>query len=315
MEFITILIALAVEQYYKAVQQYRQFDWFASYTDWIRQKSESLISLFPSASGPIALILVLAPVLFVVSFLLNALDNLGVFFSFIATVALFIYSLGPRDISTDADKYTDALRQGDTEGALLHANKFFAGHQYNPEFGGSPIEIMELMKRGILLAFNNRILAVLCWFILLGPIGALMYRLTILLLERFAGGYIGTQDLQETDDSQSDFILAIQRLNMILGWIPARLCALTFALAGTFSETLLCWRCASDFLKENNEQLIINSGLKSLKMDTELSEQVDSLDVTDIDGSDVEQVLGLVRWSLVIVVTGIALMSIVGWIY
>ena len=314
MEFITILIALAVEQYYKAVQQYRQFDWFANYTDWIRQKSQSLVSIFPSASGPVSLIIVLSPVLLIASFLLNALDNLGVFFSFVGGIVIFIYSLGPRDISSDAEKYTDSLRQEDTEGALLHANNFFSGHKYTPEFGGTPSEINELMKRGILLAFNNRILAVLFWFIILGPIGALLYRLMNLLLERFAGGYIGIQDAKDDDDNQSEFMLAIQRLNMILGWVPARLCALSFALAGTFSETLLCWRCASDFLSENNEQLIVTSGLKSLKMETELSES-DTQDPTDIDSSDVEQVLALVKWSLVIVVTVIALMSIVGWIY
>ncbi len=315
MEFITILIAIAVEQYYKAVEQYRQFDWFAAYCDWIRQKSESIVAMFPAVAGPVALILILTPVVLAASFTLNALDSLGSLFSFIFGIGLLIYSLGPRDLSSQVEKYTTSIRSGDSEGALHYANSFFSGHQFNPEFGGTPLEINELMKRGILLAFNNRILAVLFWFLVLGPIGALLYRLSSLLVERFAGGSFGFQSMDETDteDTQTDFILAIQQLFMILGWVPARLCVLTYALAGTFSDTLLCWRCATDFFSENNEELIVTSGLKALKMPTEISD-IDVND-TEIESVEVEQVLALVKWSLVIVVTVIALMSIVGWIY
>lgn len=319
MEFITILIAIAVEQYYKTVEQYRQFDWFASYCDWMQQKSASFAAIFPSASGTITLIIILTPIVLVAAFTLNALASMGSVFSFIFGIALLIYSFGPRDLNAQVDEYKSSLSSGDAEGALYHANNLFSGHHYQPEFGGTPLEIIELVKRGILLAFNNRILAVLFWFLVLGPVGALLYRLSSLLVERFAGGSFGMQFSVDNDtNEQTDLKLAIQRLYMILGWLPARICALTYALAGSFSDTLLCWRCASDFFSENNEELIVTSGLKALKMPTETQDDNSSevaVDNADIDISGIEQVAALVKWSLVIVVTVIALMSIVGWIY
>ncbi len=316
MEFITILIAVAVEQYYRDVDRYRQFDWFASYCDWIQQKATVLVPMGASANGPMRLLILLAPLVIVIALVDSLFSGMGSFFSFVFGIAILIYSIGPKDLTTQVEKYLASLSSGDTEGALLNANTFFAGHCYKPEIAGSPATIAEIMKRGILLAFSNRILAVLFWFIILGPVGALLYRFTTLLLERFAGGYFGdevTPQAEVEDESDSELKLAIQRLYMILGWVPARLCVITFALAGSLTDTLLCWTCASDFFNKNNDELIVTSGLHALKMEVEPTNESDA-DISEYI-SDVEQVLALVKWSLIIVITVIALMTIVGWIY
>lgn len=321
MEFITILTALAVEQFYKKAENYKNCDWFAKYCDWMQHKADSIASQFPSAIGPLSLLLLLAPILIIVAIADNVFAGMGSLFSFIFGIVVLIYSLGPRDISNQVEQYLESLSAGDVDDALKHANTFFSGHHYKPEIEGSPRVIASVMKRGILLAFNNRILAVLFWFIILGPIGALTYRLTIFLLERFAGGYFGQLHETELDEDKdpangSEFKSAIQRLYMILSWIPARLCVITFALAGSFSDTLLCWTCAADFVNKNNDELIVTSGLHALKMsddpiDIESDEPYQSSD----DVVDIEQVLALVKWSLLMVVTIISLMTIVGWVY
>ncbi len=315
MEFITILIAVAVEQYYKDVDRYRQFDWFASYCDWMQQKSTALIPV-GSSSGTVRLLILLAPVVIAIVLVDSVFSGMGSFFSFIFSIVILIYSIGPKDLTTQVEKYLASLSSGDTEGALLKANTFFAGHCYEPEIGGSPATIAEIMKRGILLAFSNRVLAVLFWFIILGPLGALLYRLTVLLLERFAGGYFGaetTPPSEAGEESDLEFKSAIRRLYMILGWVPARLCVITFALAGSFADTLLCWTCAADFFNKNNDELIVESGLHALKMDVEPANESEGDSSEYIN--EVEQVLVLVKWSLIIVITVIALMTIVGWIY
>ncbi len=315
MDFITILIAVAVEQYYKNIENYRQFDWFASYCDWMQQKSTALVALAPSVSGPIGLLILLAPLVILVAIAESIFNGMGSFFSFIFGVVILIYSIGPKDFTTQVEKYIASLSAGDTEGALMNADIFFTGHGYKPELAGSPSVTAEIMKRGILLAFNNRILAVLFWFIVLGPIGALLYRFTVLLLERFAGSYFRSgagSDSGIGNAPDPEFKLAIQRLYMILGWIPARLCVVAFALAGSFSDTLLCWKCTTDFFNKNNDELIVVSGLHALKMD---ADTLGDNDDSEADVAGVEQVLALVKWSLIIVITVISLMTIVGWIY
>jgi len=327
MEFIIILIALAVERFYTKAENYRKCGWFAHYCNWMRDKSESVASLLPSVKGPLSLLILLAPIVIIVAFAESIFANMGSLFSFIFGIVVLIYSLGPRDISNQVKQYLESLAAGDTADALLHANTFFSGHHYKPEFEGTPHVIAGVMERGILLAFNNRILAVLFWFIILGPVGALTYRLTIFLLERFAGGYFGQLhstsaeiEIDQATDFESEFKLAVQRLYMILGWIPARLSVVAFALAGSFSDTLLCWNCAKDFFSKNNDELIVSSGLHALKMGVGPSEQSLNTVSEDIDQSEndvfkVKQVLELVKWSRLVVVTIIALMTIVGWVY
>ena len=319
MEFITILIALAVEQYYKDIAQYRQFGWFAAYCDWIQQKSASLVSMTPSASGSVAILILLVPLVILVATAESIFAGMGSFFSFVFGIVILIYSLGPKDITIQAEKYLVSLSAGDNEDALRNANAFFAGHHSEPEIAGSPATTAGIMKGGILLAFSNRILAVLFWFIILGPVGALLYRLTALLLERFAGGYFGagselgaSSESEAEDESDAEFKSAIQRLYTILGWVPARLSVLVFALAGSFTDTLLCWKCAAEFFNKNNDELIVESGLHALKIDVDASGDENE---TTTDINDLEQVLALVKWSLIIVITVISLMTIVGWIY
>ena len=302
MGFITILFALAVNHYYKQTENYRACGWFEKYCNWIQTKSDSFGSLMPSAEGPVTLIIFLAPVLIGLSLLANIFSSLGIVYSFIFGLVILIYSIGPRDINTQAEKYIEAASNDDKEGALNAVNAFFSGHCYQPDINGAPSDLASVMNRGILIAFNNRIIAVLFWFIVLGPLGALMFRLTNFLYERYAGGYFVSDS-----DELSDFAHAIRRLYMILGWLPARLCALTYALAGSFSDTLLCWRCISDFFNQGNDELIVASGLHALK--------IDDSNETESSIHDVEQVLGLIKWSLLIVVTTISLMTIVGWVY
>jgi len=312
MGFITILIALLVEQYYKKAEDYRHFDWFSRYCDWLKPRSAAIVDMFPSVAGPLKLLVLLIPVLLAVVIVNGVLADLGGFFSFIFGLIVLVYSIGPRDINNQVQKYLDALAAKDDEAALLYANQFFAGHHYEPEIEGKPGLIASIMQRGILLAFSNRVLAVVFWFIVLGPLGALLYRFTTLLLERFGGGYFGREEDSESEDSE--LVSAIQRLYMILGWVPARLSVIIFALAGSFSDTLLCWNCATDFFDKNNDELIVNSGLHALKMETEPSqEEIQAEGNEEEHASNVEQVLALVKWSTVILVTVIALMTIVGW--
>lgn len=320
MEFITILFALAVNHYYKQAQNYRACGWFEKYCNWIQSKTESFMSIIPSAEGPVNLIILLAPILILLGIVANILSETSVFFSFLFGLVILIYSIGPRDITSQVEKYIEAASAGDNDTALNSVNEFFSGHCYQPNIKGSANELAAVINRGILIAFNNRIIAVLFWFILLGPLGALLFRLTNFLYERFAGGYFASES-----DEFSDFALAIRRLYMILGWIPARLCSLTYALAGNFSATLLCWHCVSDFFNQSNDELIVASGLHALNLDENANK--DDANASDSNTTlaqeqeiednitGVESVLGLIRWSLLIVVTIVSLMTIVGWIY
>lgn len=105
---------------------------------------------------------------------------------------------------------------------------------------------------------NDNIFAVILWFIVLGPVGALTYRLITLLR--------GLADNPQTDFSH--YLSQIQFVQAVGDWIPIRLSTLAYALAGDFVGCFSYW--VKHVLKgiETNHQLLHESGLIALHLPT-----------------------------------------------
>lgn len=251
MELISIVIALITDTYFKQVQQYRQFDWFWSYQSWVQQKLASQ----SYASGPTGLLILLIPVCFLVWLVDTMLGGVWGFFSFAFGIVVLIYSLGPRDLDAQVQDYLDSISRDDTEGALLHASEAL-----NRRLEGSPSCVADSFRRGILLTLNNRMLGVMFWFVVLGPVGALLYRLSCLLVEQ----------QRETD---SEFSITVNRLYAILAWVPARISVICFAFMGSFIESASRWESLAEFVSKDSDTLIIETGLAALKLDTAIVDE------------------------------------------
>ena len=77
----------------------------------------------------------------------------------------------------------------------------------------------------------RHVFGVLIWFVLLpGPLGALLYQLTHLMVDAWS----------QTPSTQFD--KAAHRVRYVLDWVAIRLTAVTFAIAGNFEDTLHAWR-------------------------------------------------------------------------
>jgi membrane protein required for beta-lactamase induction len=139
---------------------------------------------------------------------------------FYATV--FFYCLGPRDLSADVDAWCERCGSGDSESC-----RRAAGHLLRE---GEPVEMPATSRitDAVLVEAGDRLFAVLFWFALLGPAGAVIYRsVSLLYRER---------------REQDVFADSIVWLYGIVLWAPARALALGLALAGHFDAALQGWR-------------------------------------------------------------------------
>jgi AmpE protein len=206
MTFLAMIIALLLVQAWGSGSRVQRDDWFEA---WAKRLGDSRL---PAGAG--LAITVLAPVV-VAQLILGKLAPLlfGLPWIVLASV-LLLYSMGRRDYRALLDRYRGQCRHGDFEGAYLTtlAELGWTGPGDDP---GSPPEVHELVQRGFFYEGYQRWFAVLFYFVLLGPAGALAYRL--LQLSRGSFG----ADL-------------VDRCLFFVDWVPVRFLAATFALAGDF---------------------------------------------------------------------------------
>ena len=101
---------------------------------------------------------------------------------------------------------------------------------------------------------HDCVFASLFWYLLLGPGGAIMHRLANTLDAMW--GY--------KNERFCEFGFAAARFDDLLGYIPARLTALSYALSGSFRNAIKAWRNQIGQHKSPNAGLVMASGAGAL---------------------------------------------------
>lgn len=244
MNLFALLLGLGIERLLTHLFHLREFRWLdpvfdaafaplARATQWTVFVAVLMLSLLLSL-----------PVAAVAWLLDDALLQVP-YFAFAIVVLLF--SLGPRDLKEEVDEYAAALEAGEPEPMRRLAKELI--ERDPPE---DPAEQQREVERAVYVQANNRVFGVVFWFILLGPAGAWLYRVVDLMRRRVAYRY-------SDDETQwAALTHAVRNLHGLLAWIPARLLAMGYALAGSFEEAIADWRgyyenCAPRFFDVNND--------------------------------------------------------------
>jgi adenosylcobinamide-phosphate synthase len=86
------------------------------------------------------------------------------------------------------------------------------------------------------------------WFALLGPAGALLYRLSYQIAKQW-----------RRDNPDDDFAFVAHKILAILDYIPTRLTAMSFSLMGNFEEAVYYWRAQVAAGRNHARHLLIAS--------------------------------------------------------
>ncbi|MFP3873072.1 MAG: regulatory signaling modulator protein AmpE [Thiohalophilus sp.] len=286
MNLISILLALAVELFYKPVSDLRRFDWFDRYHETLYQKLDGQ----PLRDGPVGVILLIGLVALAVWIVLAALGALTGLLAFLFGLVVLIFTLGPRDLEEDVQPVLDALERGDSEAAALGARQLGDETEITAE---SPADLVQQVRDRILVEANTRLFGVLFWFLILGPIGAVLFRLSCQV----------RQQAPVTDEYRA----AARDLYRILAWIPARLTVVCYALAGNFVDTLSRWRSPRDLWEEDSDTFLIVSGNGAIQ-----GEYTEPDAEAAINIAPAQHALALVKRSLVVWVALLALLTLMG---
>ena len=285
MQLIAILIAFILTGLLSP-GGWRSARGFNRLADWLRQRLLPL-GLWNHAGGLVAVVIPSLLLMLLVQWLAG-----GWLFG-LAGVALGVVALlfafgGGETLESEVAAFTSAWRRGD-EAAAQYALEAIAGSALEPV----PLEEMpELAAEHLVIRARTRWFAPVFWFMVLGPVGALGYRLVV--LARAFG------DVH--DNTGPGYCQCSARLITILDWLPNRLMALALALVGHFNAARQAWAATVD---QDEQRRLSSAGLGALGL-------APSDGPRDLTGEAVGDTHALLRRGLYVWLAGIAAATLLG---
>lgn len=250
-------------------------------------------------------LMVLPPVLLtaMLHFLLFAVHPLA---ALLFNIVVLYYTMGFRHSSHFFTRIHAALRAQD----LLHARKLIGewrGHQHDQS---SSQEIVRMtLEQGIVGAHRQVFAIIICFILLPGPSGAVLYRMAA-FFEREWG--------QRADLEIGEFGAFSRRAFELIDWLPSRITAMAFAIVGDFEDAAHCWRTQAGSWHDGNEGILLAAGAGALGVEIglpiqESGELIDRPALGTGDEAEVaylQSFVGLVRRTLVLYVLGLMILSL-----
>ena len=285
---VAILLVLFATHAAPALAQWRDFTWLRRWHEQVGSQGGDIAGLVLSIGVPV---LVCALVQFALRGTWLGLAAL------VFAIAVLFYCWGPRDLERDVEAI-DKAPDSDRRAAALQALREDAGQ--------APLAFStESLVEATFLAALRRWFGVLLWFALLGPAGALLYRLTQVL----AGPDFATAQ-------SAGQRAAAARAARILDWLPAHLIVLALALASNFDAVFKAWH---DYHAANGKGFLaldlgfLNATARASVAADVAAEAEDPVQAARAPLVALDDAMVLVRRVLIVWVTVIALIVLGGW--
>lgn len=170
----------------------------------------------------------------------------------LAQIGVLYFCIGARSLQ----QHALAIYQALTEENLPLARQRVAYIVSRQTGDMTSLQVRRATIESVLENGADAVFAPLFWFVVLGPFGAVLYRLANTLDAMW--GYKNPRYLH--------FGWAAARLDDALNWIPARLTALSYALLGNTRQAIEAWRHQARLLESPNAGPVMTSGAGSLNL-------------------------------------------------
>ncbi|MDR3213966.1 MAG: CobD/CbiB family protein [Azoarcus sp.] len=231
---------------------------------------------------------------------------LGIVFA----VAVLYLTLGFRHESHFFTDIHFALRTQELGAARCLLSKWRGGQYDDVDADG----VARLTIEQAVVAAHRNVFGIIFWFVLLGPAGAVMYRLA-----RFFNDEWGRRR-----DELERYGQFARHAFYIIDWAPARMTAILFAIGGNFEDAVFCWRAQSVLLPDRGSAVLVASGAGALgvrlggqSIPAPGGGETENLEVGVGDKAgvdDMQATVGLVWRALVVCMVLLALTTIAVWV-
>jgi adenosylcobinamide-phosphate synthase len=243
MKFLSLVIALLIEQVYPLRHGNPIYAMFRRYTATL----ESQLNGGQYRHGVLAWALAVAPPVVLAVLLYHGLQRLNPLLALAWSVAVLYLTMGFRQFSRSFNEIMLALREDRLDGA----RERLALWRGLPATSFTGSEVARVSIELGLVDSHRHVFGPLAWFIVLGPGGAVLYRIAAMLHDDWG---------RRGDAGPAEFGGFAQRLFFWIDWLPARLTAASFAVVGNFEDAVYCWRTQARSWSAQAEGVILASG-------------------------------------------------------
>jgi adenosylcobinamide-phosphate synthase len=296
MSAVSIVAALLLEQWRPLAERKSVAGVLAGWASWLEQSFNG----GERRHGTVAWVVAVVPLVLATALLYLLLDRVHFMLAVAFNIAVLYLTLGFRQFSHHFTAIQLAVKSDDIERARaeLEAWRGASGVVRSRE------ELIRLSIEEALLASHRNVFGVLLWYVLLGPAGAVLYRLAAYFAARWKGlGAFG----QFAD-----------RAFYLLEWPAVRLTAAAFAVVGDFEDAVYCWRTQSRSWADPNAGVVLAAGAGA--MGVRLGMPVQEIDAVvprpelgvgeAADAAFLDSTVGLVWRALVVVVIGLMVIGV-----
>ena len=248
MSFLSLIAALFIEQVKPLNPRCTLYRLFTRYVNLLG----SHFNAGEQRQGVIAWCLAVLPWVIVSIAVYRLLSEIHVVFGWAWNVTVLYLTMGFRQFSHAFTEMVEALRIGE----LDKARQLLGEWRGEPATEYNATEIAKVAIEEGLIGVHRHVFGVIFWFLVLpGPSGAVLYRLAGLLEHRWGSRF---------DEEFGEFGQFARRAFYCIDWIPARLTAMGFAIAGDFEDAVHCWRTQATAWMRPELGVVLASGAGAL---------------------------------------------------
>ncbi len=293
MNLIALLIGLAIERLATQLFQWRRLRWLDRIIDAGFRYANRLgnwPALIPVIAVSILLVLPVAAVIYSLGGTLQGFTYL------LLAIFVLLFSIGPKDIGEEVGEYCKALESEDEEKINISAKAIIEG-----EVPADSRERISCVEAAVCVQANNRLFAVVFWFVVLGPLAAWTYRVTDLVRRRA----VFTAARDEQDDGNAVRIRnAAELIHGWLAWVPARLTSIGYATAGHYDDAIAAMRAPTEdrdaSTAVHSEHLLARVGVAALALEDRSGESITERGIRGAQAANKLVFRQLLIWAVII---------------
>ncbi|HVL00038.1 MAG TPA: adenosylcobinamide-phosphate synthase CbiB [Dongiaceae bacterium] len=240
-----LLLALALDQWLGEPRRWHPLVGFGRLAQWLETKLNSGNDQQRFWRGLVAWSLAVLPLTWLTL-------QMSAVFGMLFQIVLLYLTIGRKSLFEHSRRVWQALQEQDLPAARHHTGMIVSRETSQLDATGCTRATVE----SVLENANDGIVGALFWFALLGAPGAVLYRLANTLDAMW--GY--------RNERFNWFGCAAARLDDVLNFLPARLCALAYAAAGQFQVAMHAWKTQAHLLKSPNGGPVMCAGAGALDL-------------------------------------------------